>query len=347
MTDRRTVYIVVSCDTDPDRPGFLDRVPSRGLTWRGMTEGIPAAKDFLRGVRDSRGREPVFTWLLRADDQVRRVHGDPAWVMHTHSALLRSLQQSGDELGWHPHFWRRETDNGPWFQEVENTDWQVQMLHDAHRGVAASFVGAPQSVRMGWAYHNNRTFGALEDLGVAVDCSALPGYRTFRGKPPTRGENNFDWYSSPRRPFRPSRNDYRRPAAAGESAFRVLEVPGFVSDSIPWALVGGVQLVRKTGDPGLLWDAIRRPTYNVNITTRPLFFSPLVTQLRAALRRSNGGPVVFSTQCHADEFLPNRTTLYSLSSVRANLEALLRVCDAARAPVRFAQLREIVALWPN
>ena len=57
----RSVYIVVSCDTDPDRPGFLNGTPSDGLTWRGMTEGIPALKDLLHGVTDSRGREQLTT----------------------------------------------------------------------------------------------------------------------------------------------------------------------------------------------------------------------------------------------------------------------------------------------
>jgi len=342
-----TVYIVVSCDTDPDRPGFLNGTPSDGLTWRGMTEGIPALKDLLHGVTDSRGREPVLTWLLRADDQVRRVHGEYAWVLHTHEPFLRALQQSGDELGWHPHFWRREGETGRWFQEVEDIDWQVEMLREAHRQLVSSFSGPPKSVRMGWAYHNNRTYGALEELGVTVDCSALPGYRTFRGKPPTRSENSFDWRPSPRRPFWPSRTDYRRPASPGESSFRVLEVPGFVSRSIPWALVSSLQLARKKRDPAQLWDAIRRPTYNINVTARPALFAPLVSQLRTALRRANGEPLVFSTQCHADEFLPNRTTLYSGDSVKANLTALVRACHDAQAPVQFAQLREIAALWPG
>lgn len=343
----RTVYIVLSCDTDPDRPGFLDGAPSGDLTWRGMTEGIPAVKNLLHGVTDSRGREPVFTWLLRADEQIRRVHGEYRWCVRTHQSFWRSLQESGDELGWHPHFWRLDTGHGAWFQEIEDVDWQVAMLHQAHDDLATCFSGAPKSVRMGWAYHNNRTYRALEDLGVTVDCSALPGYRTFRGKPPTRGENLFDWHSSPRRPFRPSRNDYRRPPRGGESPFRVLEVPSFVSGSIPWALVSGVQLARKTGDLAQLWYAIRRPTYCINVTARPVFFAPLVAQLRTALQSAERGPLVFSTQCHADEFVPNRSALYDIAGVKANLEALVRACHEAQTPVQFVQAREIAALWPD
>jgi hypothetical protein len=343
----RTIHIVLSCDVDPDRPGFLDGGAQRELTWRGMTEGIPALKDLLRGLTDSQGREPVFTWFLRADEQILRMHGAYAQVVRTQDALLRSLHQSGDELGWHPHFWRRETEDGAWFQEVEDLDWQVDMLHAAHRDLAASPSGPPRSVRMGWAYHNTRSYGALESLGLAVDCSALPGYRTYRGKPPTRGENFFDWHSTPRQPFRPSREDCRRPPRGTEASFRLLEAPSFVATSLPWALVSSVRLSRKTGDLGQVWDAVRRPTYCINVTARPALFTPLVTELRRCIRRSppESGPILFSTQFHADELVRNRSALYDLHSVRPNLEALVRVCREADTPVEFTQASRVATLW--
>jgi hypothetical protein len=312
-----------------------------------MTDGIPALKDLLRGLTDSRGREPVFTWFLRADEQIQRMHGAYAEVVRTQDALLRSLHESGDELGWHPHFWRRETENGPWFQEVEDLDWQVDMLHAAHRDLATCPSGPPQSVRMGWAYHNIRSYAALEGLGVTVDCSALPGYRTYRGKPPTRGENFFDWHTSPRQPYRPSREDCRRPPRGAEASFRLLEAPSFVSTSIPWALVSSVQLSRKTGDLGQLWDAVRRPTYCINVTARPVLFAPLVGELGKLLRHTSpvGGPILFSTQFHADELVRNRSALYDLHSVKPNLEALVHACHEADAHVEFTQASRIAALW--
>jgi hypothetical protein len=346
MMSSRTVYIVIGCDTDPDREGLLDGVPPGTLTWRGMTEGIPAVKQSLRGVRDSAGHEPAFTWLLRADEQIRQLHGEYGWVVRTHQAFLRSLQASGDELGWHPHFWRRDTSDGPWFQEVADVDWQVEMLRQAHGDLASCFTGAPKSVRMGWIYHNNRTWQALEDLGVAVDFSALPGMRTFTGTPPERGENIFDWDPTPREPYRPSRADYRRKARDSEESSPVLEVPNFVSTSMLWGMVSGLQLARKTRDPALLWQAVRRPTYWINITARHRFFAPLVTQLRRTLRRRDRGPLVFATYFHPDELLPNRSQLYNLESVRTNLEALVRACHEADTAVEFVTAGQIPALWP-
>src|SRR2546430_12134322 len=51
--------------------------------------------------------------------------------------------------------------------------------------------------------------------------STLFPYTTlFRSHPSTRSENLFDWYSSPRAPFRASRADYRRPIRGGESSYR-------------------------------------------------------------------------------------------------------------------------------
>ncbi|HTR20672.1 MAG TPA: hypothetical protein VMH88_07450 [Gemmatimonadales bacterium] len=341
----RTVYLVLSCDTDPDRPGFLDGPTNAPLTWRGMTEGIPAVKQLVRGVSDSAGREPVFTWFLRADEQMQRVYGDYAAIARTQHALLRSLAGSGDELGWHPHFWRREGDNGRWFQEVEDIEWQLDMLRQAHRDLAAVLPGGPQSVRMGWAYHNTRSYGELEALGLHVDCSALPGYRTYRGSPPTRGENYFDWHATPRQPFRPSRADHRRPPRATEGAFRLLEAPSYMASSLPWSLVSGVQLGRKTGDFGLLWDAVRRPTYCINVTARAMLFAPLVAELRRAMRRPGTDPILFSTQFHADELVPNRSRLYRIHSLRENIEALVRACHEADTRVEFVQALRIPALW--
>lgn len=342
----RTVYIVISCDVDPDRERLLKGVAQGQLGWRGVNEGIPALKEAVRGVTDSARREPVFTWFLRADDQIRQVFGAYGWFARAHASLLRSLEESGDELAWHPHVWRRESEAGPWFQEVEDLGWQVEMLQGAHADLSAAVPRALQSVRMGWSYHNNRTLEALDALGIAVDLSAIPGYQTLRREPPTRGENLFDWHTTPRWPYHPSRVDYRRPAADGEASARLLEVPCFVSSALLWSLVGSLQLARKTGDLGHVWSAIRRPTYCINVTARPPYFAPLVTQLGRSLRGPGSEPLVFETHFHADELVVNRSKLYTLESVRANIDALVRACERAAARVEFVAARRIPAVWP-
>jgi hypothetical protein len=293
----------------------------------------------------------VITWLIRADEQVRALEGHYGWFARTHEPLLRSLRSSGDELGWHPHFWRRDHGTTSWYQEIEDIDWQVEMLHQAYRDLVTCLPGPPTSARMGWAYLNNRACRTLEDLGITVEFSAIPGYRTLTARASVRSENLFDWYRSPRSPFRPSHADYRRPAEGPETPSRLLEAPSFVSTSLLWALLGGVQLARKTGDPGQLWQAVRRPTYCINVTARPHLFAPLAAELRTWLRRPDGTgreqPLVFVTQFHADELVPNRSRLYGIGSVRANLEAVVRVCHEAQAPLEFVPASRLPALWPS
>jgi hypothetical protein len=196
---------------------------------------------------------------------------------------------------------------------------------------------------MGWSYHNNSTLGRLDRLGIKVDLSALPGYRTYGQSPRLRSENQFDWYTSPRRPYRPSRADYRRPARDGEAAMGILEVPSFMANSRLWSLIGGAQLVRKTGQLGRLTDAIRHPVYCINVTAKPQYFAPLVTQLRKELQ-SGEGPLVFESHFHPDELVPNRSSLYDLASVRANLEAIVQACEDARVPVEFVPAGRVPAV---
>ena len=133
----------------------------------------------------------------------------------------------------------------------------------------------------------------------------------------------------------------------GETASRLLQVPSFVSASIPWSLISGLQLARKTRNLGQIWSAIRRPSYCINVTARPVYFAPLVAQLRSALRRPGGGPLVFATQFHADELLPNRSRLYDVQGVRTNLAALVRACADAGVAAQFAQACHIPAVWSN
>jgi hypothetical protein len=339
------VYIVVGCDVDPDRSALLAGASNTDLTWRGATEGIPAAKALLRGLTDSAGREPTFTWFLRADDQVRQVHGAYAWFVEAHEPLLRSLRQSGDELGWHPHFWRHDAATDGWFQEIDDVDWQLDMLRRAHGALAPHLPDGLHSARMGWGYHNDRTCGTLEQLGIAVDASALPGFRTVPGPRRIERVNLFDWRDSPRVPYRPSEEDYRRPARAGERSRQLLEIPGFVARSRLWGAAAGLQLLRKTGRLTPLWDQLRRPSYCINVTGRAALFAPVVAELRRTLRDGGDEPVVFATHCHADEFVPNRSPLYELAAVRANLAAVLRACEAAGATAAFARADQIPGVW--
>ena len=342
----RTLYVVIGCDTDPDRPGFLAGTKSDGLSWRGMTEGIPCLKKLVRGLTDHQGKEPVFTWLLRVDEQVNRILGAYNWVLVEHKDFLLDLESRGDELGWHPHFWAWDEHSRTWYQEISNIDWQIDMLKAAHRAYMEILPGRARSVRMGWDYHNNDTFRVLGELGVRVDFSAVPGLRTLTSRSPACRENLFDWYPTPLVPYYPSQKDYRRPPREEEEACAVLEAPAFVSQTLLWGMVSGLHMARKMKDLRQLWQSLRRPTFWINLTGRPSLFAPLVSRLRKTLRRKDREKALLVTYFHADELLEHRSTMYGLPSVRTNLESILRVSDEAGVTVEFIRAERIAEVFP-
>lgn len=344
----RVVSIVIGCDTDPDREAFVGAIPRNTLQWRGMLEGIPALKESVRALRDDAGRAPAFTWLVRADEQVRAMQGSYAWVVEQHRAWLDELRASGDEIGWHPHFWRLASvadaggqGQGSWYQEIEDVAWQLEMLEATHATLGRAGF-APRSVRMGWDYHNNETLSALARLGVRIDFSALPGMRTIHGVPPRRSENLYDWHRTPDHAYHPSPVDYQRAREGREEALDLIELPIAVARSRTWGLVAGAQLARKTRRLGPLLDALRRPSYCISLTARPALFMPLVDALRDTLRSRRRIAPTFATYFHPDELLPNRT-IYALEHVRDNLRSLLTVIHGEGARAGFTTASEFAA----
>jgi hypothetical protein len=341
------VPIVIGCDTDPDREGFVGTLPTDTLVWNGMLQGIPAVKQEVADLRDDAGSAPRFTWLVRSDEQVRDLMGSFAWCLETHGDFLNGLVASGDALGWHPHFWRLDRSSGRWYQDVEDSAWQVAMLQQAHAALVAAGL-TPASVRMGWTYHTHQTFNTLDDLGVRLEFSPFPGLRSYRRAPLTRSENQFDWHNTPAESFFASRRDPRVPARAGDAACRMLTLPCWVSQQRAWGFVAGVQMARKSGAPGLIWDAIRRPSYIINLTARPKLFAPLVNQLRISLKSARNGrrpAPAFATYFHPDELIPNRSSMYARAHVRENLVALLDCIRAAGASPVFVTADQYVDQW--
>lgn len=340
------VPIVIGCDTDPDREGFVGPLPSDRLVWNGMIQGIPALKREVAELRDDDGRAPRFTWLVRADEQVQQLHGSYAWCLEQHADFFAGLVASGDALGWHPHFWRRDASTQRWYQDVEDRAWQVRMLHEAHLALMKAGL-TPASVRMGWTYHNSETFNALDALGVKLEFSPFPGLRSYREAPKTRDENQFDWFDTPTQSFLASRRDPRVAARAGEPACRMLTLPCWVARHPFWGLAAGVQMARKSGLGGLILDAMRRPSYVINLTARPNLFAPLVSQLRSSLNssRRDHNPPTFATYFHPDELIPNRSAMYARAHVRENLMALLDCIRTAGARPMFVTADEYVDQW--
>lgn len=338
----KRLYVIIGCDVDPDRESFVGKLPANTLTWRGMLEGIPRGKDRVRRLVDSQGKPPVFSWCIRVDHQVESLCGSYDYVLTKNRSFLTELEDAGDEISWHPHFWKYDQSIGQWYQEYWDVPFQVEMLKTAYAAFQKQFPGRAKTVRMGWSFHNNQTFATMEALGVQVDYGAIPGLKVLPKHDKVRSSNFYDSSLCEDEPFYPARTDYRRAAKNGEDAFNVLELPVFVSRSFFWGLGAAAQLTRKMKDPSQLLNGLRRPTHLINITGKPNWFAPLLKRAEKMLKSQD--TLFFNTYLHADELIENNHPFYSLEYMETNIKGILDLGHRSGTEVRFVRALDVPAL---
>lgn len=225
-----TLRVVICCEIDHDAPGYgipaarFD-VYKEKLCWKGV-ENIPKIREICNSSEDSEFDSVKITWLVRCDEQMKIVFDDYAYSLRNFRDLWKELKKQGDEIGWHPHFWRWNSKNKCWYQEVSDKKWMSRCLESGHKQFL-KLAKNPTSMRMGWGFHNNFTMKKINDLGLTVDLSASPGLKN-QGRPDERGShflNEYDWSTTPQEPYHPSQKDYRRPAKNNEKSLQILELP--------------------------------------------------------------------------------------------------------------------------
>jgi len=338
----KRLFVIIGCDVDPDRESFVGKIPANTLMWRGMLEGIPRGKARLSGLVDSEGKPPIFSWCFRVDHQVATLCGSYDFVLTNHRSFLLELRNAGDEISWHPHFWRYDEAIGRWYQEYWDVEFQVEMLKTAHASFQKVLPGLPRTVRTGWAFHNNRTFATMEQLGIEVDHVCIPGLKVLPKDTAVRSSNFYDWSLSPDRPFYPARTDYRRQARPGEESFKVIVVPTLVSRSFFWGMGSAIQLTRKMKDPSQLLHPFQRPTHVINVTGKVNWYAPVLKRAKKLLAAQD--TLFFNTYLHADELIENQHPFYSLENMETNLRAVLELGRRAGAQVRFIRACDVKQL---
>jgi hypothetical protein len=199
------VNVVVTVDVDNDGVEAGERT---SLAWASI-EWLPPLKEIFERL------DVCVTWFVRADNQLMDVYGTAAHLLLAHEALWSRVVGAEDELGWHPHVYRWCEQTRRYVPERDSARF-VDQLNAAHSDLASQGYGFA-SVRIGEAYHCNATMQAVEDLGLRVDSTAIPGRKR------DDGSRVLDWSPTPNRPYHPSRADYR---VAGTTDRReLLEVP--------------------------------------------------------------------------------------------------------------------------
>jgi hypothetical protein len=197
--------ILLGCDVDPQLPPVLSTRPTYDV-WE-------ANARINRLLELASNHLPPITWLIRADESVRFAEGDFASGYIYSERLWRRLVDMGHELGWHMHPMSFSQAHSC-FEFDPNPSW----LWVANAALSQHF--SINATRTGWNYGSTSLLGALSDLGVIVDFSALPGNIAWF----SLGQSTVcvDWLRCSERAYHPSRDDYQR----GESnTLPLLEIP--------------------------------------------------------------------------------------------------------------------------
>ncbi len=348
------LWVLIGCDCDPDTParGGASYDSRQPLRWRGISDGLAHFGEVRRGLARELPQSLVkVTWCVRADQQIRELHGSYAWAYTAFETTWRQLSDQGDEIGWHPHVWRWSEDASVWYQEAEDESWSSGWLPDAHEALSEA-VGHPVRVaRTGWEYHSNASMRIFADLGLTLDFSAVPGRRTpgFRVADSDHIHEFEDWSLSPEHPYRPSAADYRRPARPGEEQLDIWEVPKAAFRSRFWrAMSAARSAVRalRTGEPGKVFagPAWHSQLNTAGLATHPRIFRYVASQKIAEAARE--GRSLLSTSFHADELLatgPAGTKLTDASHLTTNLRGLLTMAERRGVRVSFVTASEVHA----
>ena len=216
------IVLSVACDTDPDfNPPFrtADSASVDDSLWGGISEGIEILRQHLMSSSLSNDlRSLPITWLLRSDRQIHEMYGDPAYCLTKFERIWDSERALNSELGWHPHLYRWNDEIGEWLPFLGACD-DLQILSECLAALRQHCEIT--AVRTGWDYHSNDLMNLFDASGLKVDASALPGCSQI-------GLWFYDWRSTGRDPYYPSKTDYRIPGNEDEESLSILEMPVLV-----------------------------------------------------------------------------------------------------------------------
>lgn len=202
---------VLTIDVEPD-----DRVPDQAAAgdWAGLDVCVGWLEELRPLLAERTGRPVRFNWFLRADPQVAGVYGSADWVFRHHGPTLRRLAAAGDGIGLHVHAWRHRPEAGGWVAEHGDAAWVDFCVRSSHSAFRAAWGQSPHAFRFGDHWLSDGLVRTLGRLGFRYDLTIEPGAQPAAALVPGERSSGAlpDFRSAPRRPYRPSRRDFRRPA---------------------------------------------------------------------------------------------------------------------------------------
>jgi hypothetical protein len=210
MPDRPGIPVILCLDVEPDE-AFVDR--ARPGPWQGYESAVAFVDRFRRQLEARTGRRTTFAWFFRMDPQVAEAYGEAAWVVRRHAGPTSMLLDAGDEPGLHVHGYRWDAAARGWIVDHGNQDWIDHCVGSSFEAFERALGRACLTFRFGDRWMSNDTMRVLEAAGVRYDLTPEPGHGpepAYRPDHPYTGSLP-DYSDVPPVPYRPARDDYRRP----------------------------------------------------------------------------------------------------------------------------------------
>lgn len=205
------VPIMWSIDAEPDG-FFVD--PHKPEPWRGLERALTELAPVRERIAQATGAPPRNCWMVRTDPQIAVTYGSASWPLEHYRDIFAALTSMGDEIGLHVHTYRPTPRGDGWIVECADPDWIEHCVRSSVAAYTDSLGLRPRVFSIGVHWMSNEVRSLLEELGIEIDHTLMPGqpgrpisdFFTHEGE--ARGMFP-DYLSVPRRPFRPSKHDFR------------------------------------------------------------------------------------------------------------------------------------------
>jgi hypothetical protein len=199
----------VCIDIEPD-----DRECGEGALndWEGFEKTFEFFEALRPKIEAATGNPVNFSWFVRMDPQVERAFGSTAWAATRYPHLLEQIEKQGDALGVHIHPFRWDETSSGWITDLADQDWIDHCIRSGFESFEKALGRPCRYVRLGDGWVSDAALSLCESLGAQFDLTLEPGMigglievpaGRFSGALP-------DLTGIPRRPYRPSRDDFRK-----------------------------------------------------------------------------------------------------------------------------------------
>jgi len=204
------IPIIVCIDVEPDRRHLNRTDPP---SWSGFEALHPWLERLRPRLAALMGSPARFSWCFRMDPQVAETYGSPTWAVTRHRRQVDEARGQGDALGVHVHPHRWDGAAGSWIVDHGSQPWVDHCVRTALAAFREALGSTCCVFRFGDHWMNDATVGLLEAQGVRFDLTLEPGMEGVPSLVSAERQTGSipDLTDVPRRPYRPSRHDFRTP----------------------------------------------------------------------------------------------------------------------------------------